>query len=238
MHAMTDHSGVDQARQGNRWRFYRAVWRWHFYAGLLVLPFIIWLAVTGAAFLYQDAIDRSVHHDLKVVPVGHARVPAQQLVAAAQQRYAGRLFVYTTPKQVDASAEIGLVDAHGVRQVVYVDPYRARVLGALAGARYAELDDPPAAQPGVGRAVCAWPDRNGGRLGDRAGAYRCVSVVAARATWRRDQCAWQAEAAAVLARPACGDRCRGWRDPAIACADRYAVVMALGCTGQSLGQWA
>ncbi|KFA33747.1 hypothetical protein KWS_0112500, partial [Xanthomonas vasicola pv. musacearum NCPPB 4384] len=98
---------------------------------LLVLPFIIWLAVTGAAFLYQDAIDRSVHHDLKVVPVGHARVPAQQLVAAAQQRYAGRLFVYTTPKQVDASAEIGLVDAHGVRQVVYVDPYRARVLGAL-----------------------------------------------------------------------------------------------------------
>ncbi|KFA19683.1 hypothetical protein A11G_0107045 [Xanthomonas vasicola pv. musacearum NCPPB 4392] len=131
MHAMTDHSGVDQARQGNRWRFYRAVWRWHFYAGLLVLPFIIWLAVTGAAFLYQDAIDRSVHHDLKVVPVGHARVPAQQLVAAAQQRYAGRLFVYTTPKQVDASAEIGLVDAHGVRQVVYVDPYRARVLGAL-----------------------------------------------------------------------------------------------------------
>ncbi|MBG3849539.1 hypothetical protein I4699_04475, partial [Xanthomonas hortorum pv. carotae] len=34
-------------RQDSRWRFYRAVWRWHFYAGLLVLPFIIWLALTG-----------------------------------------------------------------------------------------------------------------------------------------------------------------------------------------------
>lgn len=27
---------------------YRAVWRWHFYAGLLVLPFMITLAITGA----------------------------------------------------------------------------------------------------------------------------------------------------------------------------------------------
>ena len=36
---------------------YRAVWRWHFYAGLLVLPFLIWLAVTGAAFLFQKEID-------------------------------------------------------------------------------------------------------------------------------------------------------------------------------------
>ncbi|MEA5125902.1 PepSY-associated TM helix domain-containing protein [Xanthomonas floridensis] len=114
-----------------RWRFYRAVWRWHFYAGLLVLPFIIWLALTGAAFLYQEAIDRSVHHALKVVPVGPARAAAQQLVDAAQRHYPGRLFRYTTPKQADASAEIGLVDARGARRVVYVDPYRTRVLGSL-----------------------------------------------------------------------------------------------------------
>lgn len=131
MSAINDRGGVAEARQGSRWRFYRAVWRWHFYAGLLVLPFIIWLAVTGAAFLYQDAIDRSVHHGLKVVPIGDARLPAQQLVAAAQGRYGGSLFVYTTPKRADASAEIGLVDAHGMRRVAYVDPYRARVLGAL-----------------------------------------------------------------------------------------------------------
>lgn len=26
---------------------YRAIWRWHFYAGLFVVPFLIVLAVTG-----------------------------------------------------------------------------------------------------------------------------------------------------------------------------------------------
>jgi uncharacterized iron-regulated membrane protein len=30
-------------------RLYRAVWRWHFYAGLFVIPFLLMLAVTGAS---------------------------------------------------------------------------------------------------------------------------------------------------------------------------------------------
>ncbi|PPT77922.1 hypothetical protein XaplCFBP3122_04585 [Xanthomonas arboricola pv. populi] len=131
MRATTVDDSVADPRRDGRWRFYRAVWRWHFYAGLLVLPFIVWLALTGAAFLYQDAIDRSVHHGLKVVPMGEARISAQRLVDVAQRRYGGTLFRYTTPGRADASAEIGLVDTHAVRQVVYVDPYRARVLGAL-----------------------------------------------------------------------------------------------------------
>ncbi|MDV2449481.1 PepSY-associated TM helix domain-containing protein [Xanthomonas hortorum] len=131
MRVSTAQGAGAELRQDSRWRFYRAVWRWHFYAGLLVLPFIIWLALTGAAFLYQDAIDRSVHYGLKVVPVGALRVSAQHLVDAAQRSDGGTLFRYTTPSRADASAEIGLVDAHGMRQVVYVDPYRARVLGTL-----------------------------------------------------------------------------------------------------------
>ena len=28
-------------------RLYRAMWRWHFYAGLYVIPFLLMLAVTG-----------------------------------------------------------------------------------------------------------------------------------------------------------------------------------------------
>jgi uncharacterized iron-regulated membrane protein len=30
-----------------RWPDYGAVWRWHFYAGLFCIPFILWLACTG-----------------------------------------------------------------------------------------------------------------------------------------------------------------------------------------------
>ncbi|SOU10407.1 hypothetical protein LMG19145_01510 [Xanthomonas arboricola pv. fragariae] len=105
-----------------------------------------------------------------------------------------------------------------------------------ARARHPGLDDSPAAQSRVDRAVCARLDRNGGGLGDRAGADRCVSVVAARAPRRGGQRARHAGAAAVLARSACGHRCRRRCSVAVPGADRDAVVVAVGRAGQSLGQ--
>ncbi|MGO8189814.1 PepSY domain-containing protein, partial [Rhizobium leguminosarum] len=37
---------------------YRAIWRWHFFAGLLVVPFLLNLAVTGSLYLFRQGSDR------------------------------------------------------------------------------------------------------------------------------------------------------------------------------------
>ena len=37
-------------------RFYLTAWRWHFYAGLYVAPFLVMLAVTGLIMLWTAAI--------------------------------------------------------------------------------------------------------------------------------------------------------------------------------------
>ena len=37
---------------------YAAVWRWHFYAGLYVAPFLMLLAVTGLVMLAKEPIER------------------------------------------------------------------------------------------------------------------------------------------------------------------------------------
>ena len=42
-------------------RFHRAVWRWHFYAGLLVLPLLIWLALTGQFDHEVNRVARWLH---------------------------------------------------------------------------------------------------------------------------------------------------------------------------------
>ncbi|WP_457319397.1 PepSY-associated TM helix domain-containing protein, partial [Stenotrophomonas sp. P5_B8] len=115
-----------------RWRFYRAVWRWHFYAGLFVLPFIAWLALTGAVYLYQKPIDRWVHHDLKVVEnPQHARTLPSAQIAAVTALTPGEVFRYSTPERSDGSVEIGVLEADGRREIYYVDPTSARVLGYL-----------------------------------------------------------------------------------------------------------
>jgi len=122
----------DTAPRAGGPRFHRAVWRWHFYAGLFVLPFIVWLALTGAVYLYQKPIDRWVHPALKVVPVRPAAqaLPSAQ-IAAVQALGVGEVFRYTTPERADGSVEIGVLAADGQRQVYYVDPWSTQVLGHL-----------------------------------------------------------------------------------------------------------
>jgi uncharacterized iron-regulated membrane protein len=40
-----------------RWPDYRAVWRWHFYAGLFCIPFVAVLAISGAIYLFKAEIE-------------------------------------------------------------------------------------------------------------------------------------------------------------------------------------
>ncbi|MFE0014696.1 PepSY-associated TM helix domain-containing protein [Mesorhizobium sp. NPDC059054] len=112
---------------------YRAVWRWHFYAGLLVLPFMITLAVTGALYLFKDEIDAIIHSDLKRVEVqqGTAKALPSAMITAAVAAYPGTAVKFTDPASFDSSAEITVDAAEQGKLAVYVDPYTGKVLGAL-----------------------------------------------------------------------------------------------------------
>ncbi len=112
--------------------FYRAIWRWHFYAGLLILPFLIWLATTGGLFVFKEQIDGYFHKELKTVPAPlSATRRHSEIVAAALTAHAGKLFKYTPAPSPSVSAEVGIESATGERLSVYVDATRAEVLGSM-----------------------------------------------------------------------------------------------------------
>ncbi|MBP0616472.1 PepSY-associated TM helix domain-containing protein [Jiella mangrovi] len=112
---------------------YRAVWRWHFYAGLLVLPFMISLAITGGLYLFKDTLDPLLQPDLKQVEVvaGAKPVPVSQMITAALEAVPGTTVKVTDPETPDASAEITVATADRGKRAVYVDPYSGKVLGDL-----------------------------------------------------------------------------------------------------------
>lgn len=111
---------------------YRAVWRWHFYAGLLVLPFLVWLAITGGLYVFKAEIDGWFHRDIKVVSTtGTAARPYGELVATALATQPGTLRKLTTASSPTGSVEVGVTSPSGERLIVFVDPYRAQVLGTL-----------------------------------------------------------------------------------------------------------
>ena len=53
---------------------YRAVWRWHFIAGLVILPFVLILAVTGGIYLFKDEINDAAYTRLRLVEAGSTQL--------------------------------------------------------------------------------------------------------------------------------------------------------------------
>ena len=100
-------SRAAEMRSGALSNLYRAVWRWHFYAGLLVLPFLITMAVTGALYLFRDEIDAFIHADLKRIEIQEGvQVAPSAIIAAALEAQPGTAVKYTDPPAADLSTEI------------------------------------------------------------------------------------------------------------------------------------
>ncbi|WP_275286106.1 PepSY-associated TM helix domain-containing protein [Halomonas elongata] len=111
---------------------YRAVWRWHFYAGLIAIPFLITLAVTGALYLFKDEIDHWLHADLMRVQAQESvMVSPQAQRDAALASVEGEAFRYVPSSGAERASEIDVRRPDGARVAVFVDPYSGEVTGDM-----------------------------------------------------------------------------------------------------------
>lgn len=131
---MTDatiHTAAAPERRSGTSDLYRAVWRWHFYAGLIVLPFMILLAVTGALYLFKDEINDLAYGGLRRVEARDtATLPPSEIVARALAAHPGTLTGYAPPAAPDRAAQVTVEETDGLKNVVYVNAYSGTVLGA------------------------------------------------------------------------------------------------------------
>jgi uncharacterized iron-regulated membrane protein len=116
---------------------YRAVWRWHFYAGLLVIPFMIMLAVTGGIYLLKDELNTVFYDEyLTVTPLETTPLQPSAIVAKANEMLPGAVIAFIPPARPQASATVTIKTESG-KQRVYVDPYSGDVLGTLSDSGFA-----------------------------------------------------------------------------------------------------
>ncbi|WP_051798085.1 PepSY-associated TM helix domain-containing protein [Streptomyces sp. NRRL S-337] len=130
-------SGTDRARP-SRNQLYKALWRWHFYAGLLVTPLLVLLAVTGAIYLFKPAYENWVYKDLRTVhATEHAKpVPlAQQVDAVRKAKPEATVQSVTPPSDREHSTMVTLAADGGGPWAptvsVYVNQYDGKVLGSV-----------------------------------------------------------------------------------------------------------
>lgn len=114
--------------QFNRW-----LWKWHVIAGLLSLPFVILLTITGAIYLFKADLNNIIYENIKFVevPVTTKALSLslqENAVKAYTQQPIIKLFI-----SLESNEATGFqVKSHDrTAHIVYVNPYTAKITGDI-----------------------------------------------------------------------------------------------------------
>lgn len=119
-------------------RFYRTVWRWHFYAGLFVIPFMLILAATGMIYLFKPQLDVLMYHNQMLVQQVGTMLPYTQQLEVAQSAYPNASGVYTLSAFPDDPTQ---------EMTMHIDQYSGKVLAEVRWQDYGLV--PKAVEMGI-----------------------------------------------------------------------------------------
>ena len=107
---------------------YRTIWRWHFYAGLFSIPFILWLSVTGSIYLFRPQIEKWLDRPYDHLVIHRDRATPADEVKAALNAVPGTRFHYYELPRSDSSA-VQIVIGRDTKEFrVYVHPETLQIL--------------------------------------------------------------------------------------------------------------
>ncbi len=109
-------------------KLYFAAWRWHFYAGLYVIPFFMILAITGMCMTWIAFIDGRDGERIPVAIQETILPVSEQAKTAVAAIPEGTLVKYMAPLEKGLAA-IFQVSHDGNAFMVAVDPYQGTVVG-------------------------------------------------------------------------------------------------------------
>jgi uncharacterized iron-regulated membrane protein len=113
---------------GRQWPGHRTVWRWHFYAGLFCIPFVIWLAITGSIYLFKPQIEGWLDRPYDGLAVtGPRAMPSAHVAAALAAVPGSTLNSYELPTAPNGSVRV-LVGRGPELYRAYVHPQTAAVI--------------------------------------------------------------------------------------------------------------
>jgi len=110
---------------------YRTVWRWHFYAGLYCIPFVLFLSISGTLYLFQPQIEAWIDGPYHQLEIASSTQSPADIVQAAETAFSGSSFrYYEVPHSPQSATQVVLVHDRS-RLRTYVHPETLEVLHSV-----------------------------------------------------------------------------------------------------------
>lgn len=117
---------VMKDRKLNQW-----LWKWHFIAGIISLPFVIVLSITGGIYLFKSDVENEVIQEIQKI---NSKKNTNQLSYDKQweiaQKYSKQKLNAVVINEADVSTEF-ISGRFGGKKSVFVNPYSGEVSGTF-----------------------------------------------------------------------------------------------------------
>lgn len=108
-------------------KLYFATWRWHFYAGLYVIPFLLMLAITGMFIVWFTAIAPEYGERIAITAQDTTLSITEQQAAALASHPEGKIGQYIAPYDANTPALFRVDLGEGARMIA-LNPYTGEVV--------------------------------------------------------------------------------------------------------------
>lgn len=123
------------AATSDTWPDYRAVWRWHFYAGIFCIPFVIVLSITGAIYLFKPQVEAWMDQDFDNLAIEGPLEPISAQVQAALTAFPESTpSSYELPPVENGAGRVLVRTKDGEQFRVYIHPQTLKVLHSIPDA--------------------------------------------------------------------------------------------------------
>lgn len=109
----------------NKW-----LWKWHFIAGLISLPFIIILSITGTLYLFKADYESPKQKHIKEITISGEAISFDSQREIAIKSTIKTPSSMVVPKTKNQATEF-ISGKFGGKTSVYIDPYKANVSGKI-----------------------------------------------------------------------------------------------------------
>ncbi|GHE81841.1 membrane protein [Thalassotalea profundi] len=122
------------------YNFYSSVWRWHFYTGLFVIPFLLILSLSGLLMLITKPVENWLTQPTISIPADTTKLSSTSLLNIVRTNYPNTtVLLFVPPKSNEDYAQFSLkqASAHGhsghnaPSTTVQINPYSGEILGEL-----------------------------------------------------------------------------------------------------------
>jgi uncharacterized iron-regulated membrane protein len=113
-------------------QLYARIWRWHFFAAFIVIPFVLWQATTGVLYLWHGEIAALAYpSQMRVAPTaGRASLDAQ-LAAVLRHEPRERLQSIEVSEDPRRSTAFFFGDANDLPYPAFTNPHTGEYLGTV-----------------------------------------------------------------------------------------------------------